>query len=436
MRLFVRGLGVCSTAILTTAIPLQGQQAHARAAEPACTVQQFSQEPLVVDDGRLVYVEADAFAVSQGAVFLAGTPNFVTQMDAGGKVTGVAQDSIFGAVIGAEGRSFIVPSPVDVRLLTGIRAVGRDGGGWDVVFGEWVPSGASFPDTVSRLWHGVFRDGAWTSLDTIPLPQEGALSGAFPSSLLRRGDTLWISTTLQTPSHPPNVALFQYQDGAWTHELIPTFHSQTELAHSPSLGLLLVVVQPDSTQMRDGNSMFIWAQQPEWRQIRRVVHGSVDGRVYNPRFTGGNRSVITWITPQEDSGHIWEHHAVVAPLEDASGPVVTVDSMATATSTSMYVEPSAAQGFWVTQHEFNRTEAEIRLLGASGSKAVVIARTPSPYLGWVAAAAPAPGKILVTGLHYVQNRYIVSVLIRADLSCPGGPLSGPAADSSTSHQEH
>jgi hypothetical protein len=56
---------------------------------------------------------------------------------------------------------------------------------------------------------------------------------------------------------------------------------------------------------------------------------------------------------------------------------------------------------------------------------VIIGEAANPYIGFIAAVAPARGQVLVTGLQYIPNRYLISYLLRARIDCSGGPVSRP-----------
>jgi hypothetical protein len=74
----------------------------------------------------------------------------------------------------------------------------------------------------------------------------------------------------------------------------------------------------------------------------------------------------------------------------------------------------------VIDHEFSKgQQSEIRFVSDSAQSAVVLGRTPNPYVTSIAATAPAPSELLVTGLHYIPNKYIESLLLRARVECRG-----------------
>jgi hypothetical protein len=393
----------------------------------ACSVRETSRDPLTVEDGRLLYVEPGTFSVSGDQVLLAGTPNFLTTRAPGGEVVALVEDSVFGAVLAADGTARTVASPVDGRLVTGVRGTPRAGGGWDVVFAEVTGpgGGTTRPDTAARLWHGVYDGRQWLGLEELPRPSGVTLHPRLASSLLRYGDTLAWAVSASRPEGPRQIALFQKRDGVWSHEIIETQHARVNLAHSEELGLILVVVQADVTLRSDGNSLFLWARSPEWQPLRRLVHGYGEGVVNDVAFSlAADGGVATWHTSvweAEGTARI-EMRAMRGRLEYQREAMVVVDSSVTGFGTwlSPVVGPGGAR-IWITDHvPTDGRRSELRFTTESGGSVAVLERMPNPYHGFIAAVTPAPGEILLTGLHYVPNRYIVSLLLRTRIRCHGG----------------
>ncbi|HEX7238894.1 MAG TPA: hypothetical protein VF263_01400 [Longimicrobiaceae bacterium] len=399
-----------------------------REAAPRCAVREVSRTPLAIEDGRLLYVEPAAFSVSRGEVLLAGTPNFLARLDRGGRVTGMASDSVLGAVVARDGKGRAVPSPIDGRLVNGLRAAALEGGGWAVVFAEVRPyTGDSRPDTAVRLWHGVYDGRRWVRLEELPLPPHRTLHPHHSSQLVRRGDTLSWAMTMTAPVPgvlPGNgIVLYERRGGRWSYEAVPTFHSEAELARSDTLGLLLVVVQPDSTARGgDGNSLFLWARRPAWRRLRRIVHGYAEGRVYDPSLTATNgEGVLSWRTPVgEGFRSRREVRAMVGRVEERNEPAITIDSSVAFQRLAAPIRLPDGSPLWVTDHEVpDEPRREVRLTLGSARSATLLKSIPSPYIGWISATTPAPWELLVTGFHYVPDRYAVSLLLRARVECRG-----------------
>jgi len=394
-----------------------------------CVAREVSRKPLVVEDGRLLYVEPAAFVPNhRGDVMLAGTMNMLIDLSSEGRVKGASGDSVFGALIRRDGRAHIIPSPVpDGRLLTGIRAVARKDGGWSAVFAESKPHPREevAPDTAVRLWHGIYDGKRWSLLEQLPLPTEGALRPRLAATPVLRGDTLAWAMTLRVPNLANRIALFERRGGRWTYEIIPTFHAQVQLAYSDTLGLMMAVVQPDTMVRSDGNSLILWARKPAWRRVRRVVHGDAEGQVYTPSLTlSPTGGVLSWHAQVDDgpprAGR--EARVMIGALEERNTPVVTLDSAAV--STQYPFAPVLLPGggrLWVVEHALpDMRSTEIRFVRDSAQTGVLMGRIPNPYLSqFYGATAVGPREVLVTGLQYFANRYIVSLLLRVRVECRG-----------------
>lgn len=404
-----------------------------------CGSRELSRQRLTVG-GRPLYVEADAFvADGRGDVLLAGTPNYLWKISPAGEINGLTADSIFGAVIARDGTSRAVPAPIDPRLIHGIRAVGRPDGGWDVVFAEIPLSDRNARvDSVVNLWHGVFDGRQWVGLEEIPRPRDVPLHPQLTSSLVRReGSLAWALVPLTSYSSR-DLVLFQRVDGRWTHETVPTrFAVDVDLSYSDSLGLLLAVVQPDPTLRADGNSLLLWARQPDWRIIRRLVHGYGEGRVNFPslvRIPGG--LLASWSTPTASVSETrWQLLAKPVLLDgEQDETAISLDADISLWSEVPPLIRSGGMPLWVTDHGAASepgAASEIRIVSLTGREALEVGRAPSPYLMRLAAVEQRPGEVVVTGMEYQENRFAFSLLLRVRLECAPGERfrAGSAVDS-------
>jgi len=405
-----------------------------------CTVRETSRTRLTVEGGRPLYVQADAFVANgRGDVLLAGTTSYLWQVSAEGQITGVKTDSVFGAVIARDGGARSVPAPIPPRQIHGIRAAGRDDHRWDVVFAEVAPyTGDRKPEEALRLWYGVYDGQGWTGLEEIPTPEGTVLDALFNSSLVRQGDTLAWALRPAMGSARGDVLLVQRHEGRWSYQWVPTrVASDVELSYSDSSGLLLGVVQPDPSMRSDGNSLLLWAQRPEWRIVRRLVHGTVDGRVFEPwlrRLPAG--LVTSWTTPVGEGPQTrQELRAMLGDLESGTGPAVVLDS-----DVSIWSEAAPlvqAQGFpvWVAHHSSpDGGSDELRFIGVPGDSAVELGRVANPYRMRGAAVALAHSELLVTGMEYLQEGFAFSLLLRARVRCSGEPEADSRAQAHPASQ--
>lgn len=393
-----------------------------------CTVREVGRTRLTVEDGRPMYVQADALAADgHGDVLLAGTTSYLWRVAPDGEITGLASDSVFGAVIARDGTARMVPAPMDPRQINGIRAAGRPDGGWDVVFAEVPPhTGDERPSAVARLRYAVYDGTRWGTLEQIPTPEGARLDAVFTSSLVRRGDSLAWALPLAMDVYPRDVVLVQRRDGRWSHETVPTGSAvDVDLSYSDSAGLLLAVVQPDPALQADGNSLLLWSQRPEWRIIRRLVHGYGEGRVYEPSLVRrpNGALVVSWATPVGEGPHTRrELRARAGRLEAEQVPAIALDPHVSIWSTAPPLLLGGGAPLWAAHHPLPGDEAgEIRFVGLAGRSPVELGRIPNPYRLRMSSAAPMDGEVLVAGMEYTQDRFAFSLLIRARVDCDAAP---------------
>lgn len=399
-----------------------------RDAAANCAVREISRHRLTVLGNRPLYVEADAFVANgRGDVLLAGTPNYLWQVSPEGEITGLTEDSIFGAVIARDGNARVVPTPITARQIHGIRVASRDDGGWDVVFAEVAAFvGDRQPDEALRLWHGVYDGEGWTSLEQIPAPDGIPLSTSFTSSLVRRADSLAWALVPAMRSPRRDIVLVQRRAGRWAYEWVPMrTTADVDLSYSDSLGLLLAVVQPDPRLRGDGNSLMLWGQRPEWQIVRRLVHGSVDGRVYDPSLrrlpTGLVASWTTFVGAGPETRN--ELRAMVGLLEGQTVQALVLDTDVSIWSESVPLLQAQEFPVWVAHHAAPDTNSgEMRFVGVLGDSAIELGGIANPYHLRVASVAPAFSELLVTGMEYLEDDgFAFSLLLRAGVECSGRP---------------
>jgi hypothetical protein len=222
----------------------------------------------------------------------------------------------------------------------------------------------------------------------------------------------------------PRDVVVQRQAGRWSHEQVPTQSAvDVDLSWSDTAGLLLAVVQPDPSLQADGNSLLLWSQRPEWRIVRRLVHGYGEGRVYEPALVRrpGGELLVSWTTPVGEGPQTRrELRATTARLEQAPESATVLDPDVSPWSEAPPLVLSGGTPLWVTHHGEPGAEAgELRFVGLADGSPVQLGRFPNPYHLRMTAVAPGGGEVLVTGMEYVENRFAFSLLVRARVECAG-----------------
>lgn len=389
----------------------------------ACELLDTSSHPLVVENNRRIYVEPSVISASpNGNVLIAGRHNYLFERTASGDWSTVAQDSIFGALLPQRGLGQSLRSPIPMRLVDGIHAVAQGDGTWVVVFAEVEPRGTDQPrGRVVRLWHGVVGSAGWRSLEQLPLPPGAVLEMSGASSLRQKADNLAWALPIETPGRIPGVLLYERKGGRWYYELVPTGYAQVDVAYSDSLGLLLAVRQADLQQERDANSLFLWARDPSWRVVRRVMSGTIE-HVHKPSldFTRGE-GVLSWEAEVRapDGSLRREIHAIVGDIQHPNSSVVTVDSSVVPMHPFYLLQGSKRFRLWISNHlGTGDRQRVIRVVQKLGDSMTVVAQFRNPFLGPFGATVTDRGVVLVSGAIRDDERQIItSLLLRLRVQC-------------------
>ena len=415
---FIQALPILVSAVLLNRV------SPAPAAQPveACVVREVSREPLVVEGGRRLYVQPLVLETnSRGDALLAGELNYLFEPARSGWKR-VAPDSVFGALIPRSGRARIVPSPIPSRLLSGIRAIARDDDTWAVVFGETHPyAGAFRPDTITRLWFGIFDGTRWTSLERLPLPPSGTIRSQIITRLVPYGDMLGFAMRIRSADQQNHVIVFERGRDGWSYEIVLTqFGSYLALAHSDTLGLVLAAVQPDLTLRRDGNSLLLWNRGTTWKRLRTVAP-SADGAVHRPSFTISPRGgVLSWVVAVPGTaGMTYEARAMTGRPEARNEPVVRLDSSVSRFRELYAAELREGRRVWVLDHVAPEgDQREIRFVREEDGSASVFGRLPNPFVTAFIGAAPSDSTLLLVGGDVDAGRQTVaSLLLRVHIQC-------------------
>lgn len=178
-----------------------------------------SNEKRLVADGARVYIEPSTALEHDGALLVLGLPSYVSRPDSGPGRWRVARDSIFGALILANGSWRSVPRPPAVRHPFAPRAVRRSDGAWDVVLLE-LPAAfdPQTSDSVIGIWHATLRDTSWSFVERVAVPNAIQPRILQVSNLVRAGDTLtWAAPYSRgRAGGTDGILLLERLDGRWT----------------------------------------------------------------------------------------------------------------------------------------------------------------------------------------------------------------------------
>lgn len=375
----------------------------------ACSVSLNPPERLVLSDGRLVLVQPTAYATSrQGEILIAGFPTLV-----GVNSSHVTAGNALGVVVSGNSAARVVESPIDVRTMGLLKALGRPTGGWDVFIAEGASPTSK--DTIARLWHGVYDGHRWESLNQVPVPVGMLLLAFGASDPIRVRDTVFWALRVRNPEdHTTNAVLLRYTASSWSSEIVPTREAvYLALTHSVGEGLQLAVVAPDASEQRDENSLFVWTASPAWAMHRRISFGAVDGPAHYPTYAGGNPPVLTWYADidVEERREVRTLHPL-QPHHDSS--TVIEPRLADRVPASALRLVNGVH-VWVLRSE-NGDDSQLRVVFSTDS--VGGGRTfPSPYRTSIRALENDRSEIVIIGGVEDKGPYPVTALVRVRVNC-------------------
>ena len=361
-------------------------------------------------DGRNVYVEPAAYAWSGGELLVVGRPTILWR-----KLGPFTADSVLGVVVESDGTLRLVESPLDLRLVGMLRAIGRRGGGWDLILAERPSPTAG--DSVARLWHGVYDGRRWRSLTQLP-NAPGMQPLAFGASNLdRAGDTLSWAVRVRNPAdYTTSVQLLRLRGGRWSSELVPTRRAvYLALKHLTRAGLQLAVVAPDLTETRDDNSLFLWTEHPSWNVRRRVSFGARDGPAHYPTLVDSERPILTWYVDTERAREV---RALADPLSGSLARVVTIDSSFADRGAPGSVRLRGGHHLWVSHHIAGTNTRSLRFVVSNPPAPATTQTFASPYRTSIRALGTGDSKFVVIGAQQdTASGGFHTSLIRARMVC-------------------
>jgi hypothetical protein len=136
--------------------------------------------------------------------------------------------------------------------------------------------------------------------------------------------------------------------------------------------------------------------------------------------TSGGVLIAWWSPVGEGPGTRHELRARYVRSPELSEPVITLSPNVPLGSETSPVLWTGGAPLWVSEQP---TEAgqngpgEIRYVSVAGRQALEVHRSSNPYRMGSAAASPAPGELLVTGMEYRDNRFAFSLLLRVRSEC-------------------
>ena len=361
-------------------------------------MQEVERRILTARDGRVLYVEPSAVASNGREVLIAGWPTVVWSPAADSTYQLQMGDSVFGVIVAPGQYARIIPMPPDVAdTVDGVRAVANIDGSWTVLWFE-VDSivGPGIRWRVRRLRAGTVVGNQWVgSIETLPIPPGVAgFNYTWAEPPILAGDSVVWAITASIKERMSRGLLYVRHRGAWRVDYLPTSTvTYATPGWSPSSGLVMAVVRPDTTLPSDANSLFLFTHRGTWRVAQRIALGG-ETPTYAPQWVQTPRGLMLGWNVQQQGVSGWP---VVSAL-------LASDSIGEARSTFQqeYLAPRFLGGpegvpLWLTQHARDSvSEARVSAVLPEGAGSLGSIRNPAMgLLIRIAFVSDAPGRQLV-----------------------------------------
>ena len=383
-------------------------------------MEELSRRRLATADSTFVYVAPERFVSNAaGDIFLAGRPNLLYRRDSTGRGAKVAEDSLLGAIVRADGTVDLVRPPFSARRLGYVDVLARPDGGWDVVMQEMRRGGTlqSRPphDTTAALWHGVHDGIGWTHMEALPLPPRATIELFSHAPLSRMGDTLAWAIPASFFPHGSRVVTLIRESGVWNVDVTPI--SQTlypSLVIMPDGTRWLATVGSDPDHEGDVNSLFLWTRDSTWRRAGVVADSHVYGEAHNPFLrTTPAGLLLAWYAETDGRRVV----ALVDDVRTLSPPTLLSVDATTFWSDLHVVELPDGRLLWVTEHATSQGSPPlIRFtLRDHGERRGTFV---SPFVVRARAAALPENRLLLTGAgESVSEHLAYSLVVEVQMSC-------------------
>jgi hypothetical protein len=395
----------------------EAPEAHPAVAE--CRLVERSRQELITHDGLSLYIQPAALVRSGDEVLIAGSFTFGHRW-IDGRARQVAMDSLFVAVIAADGRATPVFSPVGARPTRSPRAVPRPEGGWDVVFTEIRSDSEASdgPARVAKLWHGVYRAGRWESVSEIPLPPGGELAATSASHLLRAGDTL-LWAIAGVPGRHRHVAVLRGIRGRWHGDTVGVGGaSYMALGHHPRHGAALAVVRlGERGEVKAPMSLYLHA-------LDRTAGGPVliDSGTTNAHLPNliATREGFLVVWKSEDG--VTRTQVRAADVVPGGGPAAWREvEPSSGPARAVHLVAVGGEPWWLFEHRSDSVAViENRVLAGSAMGSRELARFETPFFAGIVGVAAGKGSELVLAGPTTRDGITVSHLIRMERVCTRG----------------
>ena len=359
---------------------VRGQQALAPSPAEPCTLTPLGREPLTMEGGRELYVEAQSLFGTENGFLVAGSPSYLWRRVVAPRGLVQEAENRFVAALVEGSRVRPIEPPPGVDHIGHVRAVALPGARWAVVMSVVAAESTPFSQEVERVWYAEHDGEAWSSVEELPLPPVGYVEPFNSTDLVLAGDRLVWITPATVPDLPRKLIHFERHRGVWTSEFFDEDRVEdAALAYAPDAGLWLAVAGPDPDSSDGLHSLRLYRRADGWQPVRRVVEVGVGEHARTPQLTIGASDVTaTWLLQGADG---WV--AMAARSIDGARPVGAETLYGPDVMQVEALRLDDGRPAWLVARALRSVlSSELRVIVSAPDGPMTIRTLPNPYTGY------------------------------------------------------
>jgi hypothetical protein len=234
------------------------------------------------------YFLPQAVSVGQNSLVLAGAYSQGFVRDGQGRVVGLADGEIVGAIF-RRGDSVpeLIMSPLTGRNVGAVRAAHLGADEWAFIFAELRhPPRRVFPDEVVSIWAGRYHGGRWYEIHEVYQPRNNLVLDNASQLTLWRDTLIWVASSRSI--HDSDLFVLMGRDTSWTVSTISLPYT-TYVRTAASATALLVA----ATYMQNESShgLVVLRKDSVWREVAQFE----DSAMFTPFLhIDGDSTIAVW----------------------------------------------------------------------------------------------------------------------------------------------
>jgi hypothetical protein len=390
-----------------------------------CRVLRSKRVPIVLRDGRQVYVEPNAIVQSGKRILVAGFPSYVWGAKGNSQVD--LRNTLFGIVISPDGSADFIPSPLPAGHLSDVRALALPNGNWAATFADVAPETQFNPKISPRVegyWFGITDGKTWV-VERVPTTP-GEIQPTFASRLLHSGAGYSVAMPVDLGHNADGLAhtaaaVFTRGEDGWTRrDRVFEFVSYVSLDTTSSGNLMLGAIAVDTTDRHVRNRLAFYRfynVDSTWHEFTRL-EGDTSRRMHHPDVVWyGDSLTVTWLETNNGSTRM-EAKAAVGVTQSSRPRIQTISRDAIQTIPLR----NAARPSWLALQQVDSVSKRIVFVQSTGANSASQFAVDVPFSGFIGAVVSS-AKLLIIGPVSPNDGkapVVSSHLLTIELSCSLG----------------